>query len=164
MAYALGVGFQLEFEDESNTEKLEEQKAANRKIAETLKKRSRLNENQNAPKEVPSRSDDMIPAESRLWLLGDTPKSKRSRLEEKDQPPWFQQGRPTNGMARLHEELIDFSHWAEPSEAEIIDRLQTCGRIIAIARGLWPQCKGEVFGSCWTGLDLPNSDCDLAIL
>ncbi|OMJ71660.1 hypothetical protein SteCoe_30056 [Stentor coeruleus] len=67
-------------------------------------------------------------------------------------------------LLQLHEEIIDFYDYMQPSEKDNEDRLDVIQRIKTIAQELWPDSQIDVFGSYETGLWLPNSDIDLVIM
>jgi non-canonical poly(A) RNA polymerase PAPD5/7 len=67
-------------------------------------------------------------------------------------------------LLQLHEEIIDFYDYMQPSVKDNEDRLDVIQRIKTIAQELWPDSQIDIFGSYETGLWLPNSDIDLVIM
>mmetsp|Transcript_8267 Transcript_8267/g.10271 ORF Transcript_8267/g.10271 Transcript_8267/m.10271 type:complete len:479 (-) Transcript_8267:11-1447(-) len=90
--------------------------------------------------------------------------SKRKRVVDEGQPPWFVP-RPhiENAVLRLHEEILDFVDFMQHTREEIHARRKWVQSIKEACVALWPACKVSVFGSFFTGLSLPNGDVDVAV-
>jgi non-canonical poly(A) RNA polymerase PAPD5/7 len=56
----------------------------------------------------------------------------------------------------LHQELVDFYDYIQPTEAEMVMRGQVVGRIIDVVQGIWSKAEVKVFGSFATSLLLPT--------
>ena len=70
-----------------------------------------------------------------------------------------------NGAALLlHEEILDFWAAFRPTASEEAARAGAVARVRALASELWPRSRVASFGSYSTGLHLPTSDIDLAVL
>ncbi|XP_047334008.1 terminal nucleotidyltransferase 4B-like [Impatiens glandulifera] len=67
-------------------------------------------------------------------------------------------------MLQLHKEILDFSDFLSPTPEERELRHSAVARVFDVIRRIWPNSKGEVFGSFRTGLYLPTSDIDVVIL
>lgn len=67
-------------------------------------------------------------------------------------------------LLQLHEEIIDFYDYMQPSAKDTEDRIDVIQRVKSLSIGLWPEAQMEVFGSYETGLWLPNSDIDIVII
>ena len=66
-------------------------------------------------------------------------------------------------LIRLHQEIVDFSRYLEPTEEEA--RLGgAVERVRDIVKDIWPAARFEVHGSFATGMYLPSSDIDAVIL
>lgn len=63
----------------------------------------------------------------------------------------------------LHSEILDFVEFVSPSAEEIQVRKDVVERIRTVVNRAYPHAKVLVFGSCATGLNLPNSDIDLLV-
>ncbi len=69
----------------------------------------------------------------------------------------------SDGSTLLHEEILDFAHFMAPTEAEIAARNKIVGQLTGIAKGRWPSCELQVFGSFSSGLFIPSSDIDMVL-
>ena len=67
-------------------------------------------------------------------------------------------------LIRLHNEIVDFSRFLEPTEAEASSRTAAVERVRDVVKGIWPNARFEVHGSFATGMYLPGSDIDAVIL
>ena len=67
-------------------------------------------------------------------------------------------------LIRLHNEIVDFSRYLEPTEEEATSRAAAVERVRAVVNGIWPDARFEVHGSFATGMYLPSSDIDAVIL
>jgi len=63
----------------------------------------------------------------------------------------------------LHNEVLDYVKWIEPSEEDKSTRQLLVKKIKRVVKELYPEAVVMVFGSCATGLNLPNSDIDLLV-
>lgn len=65
----------------------------------------------------------------------------------------------------LHNEILDFVKFIEPTKEDKERRKQVVRRIKDVVTSIYPDNKVKVmvFGSCATGLNLPNSDIDLLV-
>lgn len=90
--------------------------------------------------------------------------TKRKRVADEGQPPWFVP-RPhiENTVLRLHEEILDFVDFMQHTREENCARRKWVQSIKEACVALWPACKVSVFGSFFTGLSLPNGDVDVAV-
>ena len=79
--------------------------------------------------------------------------------------PWVSQRTMAivDPLVQLHEEILDFFAYVQPSESERKAQHEVFTRIETVATKLWPGAEIKPFGSLTTGLWLPNSDMDLAI-
>jgi non-canonical poly(A) RNA polymerase PAPD5/7 len=67
-------------------------------------------------------------------------------------------------LIRLHNEIVDFSRFLEPTEAEAASRAAAVERVRDVVVCIWPDARFEVHGSFATGMYLPSSDIDAVIL
>ena len=63
----------------------------------------------------------------------------------------------------LHNEILDFVKFIEASPEDKEVRKQVVKRLKQVIRECYPEAQVMVFGSCATGLNLPNSDIDLLV-
>jgi non-canonical poly(A) RNA polymerase PAPD5/7 len=79
--------------------------------------------------------------------------------------PWLQDRtmRIKDIHLALHSEILDFVDFIGPSREEINIRKLVVKRIARVVNKAYPTAKVLVFGSCATGLNLPNSDIDLLV-
>ena len=63
----------------------------------------------------------------------------------------------------MHNEILDYIKWLEPSEEDKEGRFNLVKKIKQITKENYPEAVVMVFGSCATGLNLPNSDIDLLV-
>ena len=63
----------------------------------------------------------------------------------------------------MHSEILDFVEFVSPTEAETSCRQGVVNRIKKIVQKIYPEAKVLIFGSCATGINLPNSDIDLLV-
>lgn len=66
-------------------------------------------------------------------------------------------------MVQMHEEMMDFYDFVQPSQGEVKAHNEVLERIEKVVKRLWPGTQIKSFGSLKTGLWLPNSDMDLAV-
>ena len=86
-----------------------------------------------------------------------------SKERDEAAPPWFLKRPVKHPVLRLHEELLDFSGFMQPSACELCARKLWVRVIAASCHKLWPSCKVRVFGSFHTGLLLATGDVDVAV-
>ncbi|KAL1206614.1 UTP:RNA uridylyltransferase 1 [Cardamine amara subsp. amara] len=94
---------------------------------------------------------------------------KRKKDEEAKEPRletnWFSKNSFSEiPMLQLHKEIVDFSDFLLPTQAEKAERDEAVENVSSVIKYIWPTCKVEVFGSYRTGLYLPTSDVDVVIL
>ena len=63
----------------------------------------------------------------------------------------------------LHNEILDYVKWLEPSPEDKQTRVNLVKKIKKVTKEIYPEAVVMVFGSCATGLNLPNSDIDLLV-
>mmetsp|Transcript_31 Transcript_31/g.58 ORF Transcript_31/g.58 Transcript_31/m.58 type:complete len:303 (-) Transcript_31:56-964(-) len=63
----------------------------------------------------------------------------------------------------LHNEILDFVDWVQESQEVKTQRQQLVERIKDVVRGCYADAIVMVFGSCATGLNLPQSDIDILV-
>eukprot|EP00898_Chlorokybus_atmophyticus_P008713 jgi/Chlat1/8843/Chrsp91S09258 len=71
---------------------------------------------------------------------------------------------PSVRYSKLHHEILALCERLRPTKDELERRVQAFHAVRATARELWPTAQVSLFGSCATGLDVPGSDIDIAIL
>ena len=67
-------------------------------------------------------------------------------------------------LIRLHDEIEHFYRWMQPNPVEHAVRTDVIKRVEAIILALWPDAEVQVYGSFQTGLYLPTSDIDIAVI
>lgn len=94
------------------------------------------------------------------------PFSNNRIVNSPNQAPWVKSSTSKfeDPVLMLHEEILDFFDFMQPTQNEKQMRADLVERIRVIAKELWPGSEIIVFGSFETGLWLPNSDLDMAIL
>jgi non-canonical poly(A) RNA polymerase PAPD5/7 len=101
---------------------------------------------------------------------GDDAPSRRVAMKAEGTPPWWPHGasktlaRMRSPLLRLHQEIVDFCRFTEPTAAEAAARAAAVARVRAVVTSIWPGAQLAVFGSFATGLYLPTSDIDAVIL
>lgn len=80
------------------------------------------------------------------WLTEETIKSERENI-----------------FAFMHNEILDFEKWIQPSPEDKSSREALVKKIKRVVKESYPDAVVMVFGSCATGLNLPNSDIDLLV-
>jgi len=65
--------------------------------------------------------------------------------------------------AFLHNEILDYVKWITPSAEDKSTRQNLVRKIKRVVKESYPEAVVMVFGSCATGLNLPNSDIDLLV-
>ena len=82
--------------------------------------------------------------------------------------PWARgrryQSNKQDKTVNLHNEVLDFVAFIEPTKSEIKRRDALVDLVRATVIELWPTAKLEVYGSYATGMYLPSSDIDMVIL
>lgn len=79
--------------------------------------------------------------------------------------PWEQSCRKIHSpLLRLHQEIIEFVGFLQPTSEEKQTRVEAISRVKDSIHSLWPHARVEVFGSYETGLYLPTSDIDMVVL
>eukprot|EP00760_Papus_ankaliazontas_P033394 PhM_4_TR6319/c0_g1_i1/m.31593/K03514/PAPD5_7, TRF4; non-canonical poly(A) RNA polymerase PAPD5/7 len=68
-----------------------------------------------------------------------------------------------NTWVGLHEEILDYVNYIQPSEAELTQRNRVVQEVHMICKHLWPHCNPRCFGSMATRLLLPTSDIDICV-
>ena len=63
----------------------------------------------------------------------------------------------------MHNEVLDFVRFIEASPEDLRVRKQVVSRVKKVVKQCYPDALVMVFGSCATGLNLPNSDIDLLV-
>ena len=96
------------------------------------------------------------------------PATPAARAPPSDEAPWARPPYPQKYgcLLRLHEEIIDFCGWLQPTESERASREDLIQRMRGVVSSVWPEDKVSlhVFGSTATGLHLPTSDVDMVVL
>ena len=101
---------------------------------------------------------------------GEDAPSRRVAMNSEGTPPWWPEGasktlsRMRSPLLRLHQEIVDFCRFTEPTAAEAAARAAAVARVRAVVTSIWPGAQLAVFGSFATGLYLPTSDIDAVIL
>ena len=67
-------------------------------------------------------------------------------------------------LLQLHEELIDFHAFVQPTRGEKAAQKSVIERLQGLAKELWSDAQLRTFGSMETGLWVPGSDIDIAVL
>jgi len=67
-------------------------------------------------------------------------------------------------LVRLHNEVLDFCNYVAPTRNELAQRENALKLITDYIKELWPESEVKAFGSYATGLFLPDSDIDVAIV
>lgn len=63
----------------------------------------------------------------------------------------------------MHNEILDFVKFIEATPEDLKIRKEVIGRVKAVVKSCYPEALVMVFGSCATGLNLPNSDIDVLV-
>jgi non-canonical poly(A) RNA polymerase PAPD5/7 len=58
---------------------------------------------------------------------------------------------------------LDFVKFIEPTQEDLKIRRQVIKRVKKVVKECYPDASVMVFGSCATGLNLPNSDIDVLV-
>ena len=95
---------------------------------------------------------------------------EEERFDPNENPRWCPPGTVErlrnlqSPLIRLHQEIVDFSRYLEPTEEEAASRAAAVERVRDIVKDIWPAARFEVHGSFATGMYLPSSDIDAVIL
>lgn len=95
---------------------------------------------------------------------------EEERFDANENPKWSPPGTVErlrslqSPLIRLHNEIVDFSRFLEPTEAEAASRAAAVERVRDVVVRIWPDARFEVHGSFATGMYLPSSDIDAVIL
>lgn len=91
--------------------------------------------------------------------------SRISKKYDRTQYPWLSDFTLNikDAFLFLHNEIIDFVKFVSSSEEDIQIRKQVVKRVRQVIKEAYPDAQVLVFGSCATGLNLPNSDIDLLV-
>ena len=65
--------------------------------------------------------------------------------------------------AFLHNEILDYVKWLEATPEDKQTRVNLVKKIKKVTKDSYSEAVVMVFGSCATGLNLPNSDIDLLV-
>jgi DNA polymerase sigma len=89
----------------------------------------------------------------------------RSQYEREELYPWISDDtlRVKDIFAFLHNEILDFVHWIEENDQVKKQRHKLVKKIKRVVKECYPDAIVMVFGSCASGLNLPNSDIDLLV-
>jgi len=126
-----------------------------------------LSPNNSSPPTSPSifgrdqSADDLLA--SRRLDVGQASSSEKGNYLETI--PWFcDADLSIHPLTRLHQEIMDFTQYISPTEAEHETRLYIIDRISTVIMNLWPCATVKIFGSFETQLYLPTSDIDMVVL
>ena len=79
--------------------------------------------------------------------------------------PWRKGNRALESqLLRLHQEIVEFCRFVQPTAEEQAAREAALERVRAVVRELHPSSSVQVFGSFASGLYLPTSDMDLVVM
>lgn len=93
---------------------------------------------------------------------GPSPLVQKPRLSA---VPWLHKIKPiATPSLRLHQEIIEFCKYLQPSRSEEQIRKDAIARIQQVIQAIWPSASLQIFGSFAAGLYLPTSDIDAVIL
>ncbi|CDW77171.1 poly rna polymerase [Stylonychia lemnae] len=97
--------------------------------------------------------------------IGDDLETKISQKYNRDQYPWLTSDtqKIRDVSIFLHNEILDFVSFISPSESDLEVRRQVVKCLKEVILSVLPTANVLVFGSCATGLNLPNSDIDLQV-
>ena len=100
--------------------------------------------------------------------MGDSIEDIEKRISKKydrDSYPWLSDFtlKIKDAFIFLHNEILDFVKFFESTPEELRIRKQVVTRVKNVVRSCYPDACVMVFGSCATGLNLPNSDIDLLV-
>lgn len=101
-------------------------------------------------------------------LKGDSVEDIETRISRKydrDQYPWLSDFtlKVKEASIFLHNEILDFVKFIESTPEDLKIRKQVVNRVKSVVRECYPEASVMVFGSCASGLNLPNSDIDMLI-
>ena len=79
--------------------------------------------------------------------------------------PWITpKTRESNGMLKLHYEIIDFYNFMAPTEEEDLLKKETIRYFKNLIKDNWPNWKVKTFGSFPNKIHLPDSDIDIVVI
>lgn len=84
----------------------------------------------------------------------------------KDKYPWTNEKTLNikNPNIRLHNEIVEFYKFIQPSETEKFNREKSSKKIVEFLQTKNPDSKIHIFGSYYNNLYLPNSDIDIVMI
>ncbi|CAG9310124.1 unnamed protein product [Blepharisma stoltei] len=85
--------------------------------------------------------------------------------EDIELAPWVRKNtlKFKDSLLLLHEEIIDFYDFMQPTPSEKADQQSILNRLTEKTRNIWPNSEVNIFGSLANGLWLPTSDIDIVI-
>lgn len=88
-----------------------------------------------------------------------------SRKYDRDQYPWISDFtlKIKDAFLFLHNEILDFVKFIESTPEDLKVRREVVKKVKEVVKQCYPDSIVMVFGSCATGLNLPNSDIDLLV-
>ncbi|CDW89037.1 poly rna polymerase [Stylonychia lemnae] len=88
-----------------------------------------------------------------------------SKFNREDEYPWLTDDtlKIRDAQIFLHNEMLDFMRYFERTDQDHELRRKVVGKISNIIKECYPESQVMIFGSCATGLDLPNSDVDMLV-
>lgn len=88
-----------------------------------------------------------------------------SKKYDRDQYPWVSDFtlKVKDAFLFLHNEILDFVKFIESTPEDLKARKKVVKRVKQVVRSCYPEAQVMVFGSCATGLNLPNSDIDVLV-
>jgi len=100
--------------------------------------------------------------------IGDSVDDIENRISKKydrDQYPWLSDFtlKIKDAFIFLHNEILDFVKFIESTPEDLRIRKEVVTRVKSVVKSCYPDACVMVFGSCATGLNLPNSDIDLLV-
>ncbi|KRX10728.1 hypothetical protein PPERSA_00498 [Pseudocohnilembus persalinus] len=93
-------------------------------------------------------------------------KKEEEDIPERKIAPWISKKtlRIQNSVLRLHNEIIEFTQYLQPTKAEHQLRMDSFNRLCGLIHEVLPDCDIKPFGSFTTQLYLPNADIDFCIV
>ena len=85
-------------------------------------------------------------------------------IDTPNQIPWLSSVSDSNAFLAYHTELAAFCRWVGLTPAEEYARREFFARVRDAATSIFPGCYLVIFGSSFTGLALPSSDIDVALM
>eukprot|EP01134_Creolimax_fragrantissima_P006047 CFRG6047T1 len=93
----------------------------------------------------------------------DMDRSRKALINPNRAVPWAKKPYNQDVMIALHEEILDFVEYSQPTAREHSQRLEIIGKLKNMVKGLWPLAEVKTFGSFGTGLYTPTSDIDVVV-